>query len=233
MSLLPISWVRECCRLALLMAASVGVAAESATNSAFPDPSPHFGLAEVVTRAGTPVRFVQLLEYHCKTTCTDDDLSVMDGDRLVTDGMENRRVYAWFRGGGKYLRGWLPAANVKELRFARHPAYGKWQGTWMVGDARQIVIKAEPATNALAISASAEWHGGRLENGEQVIHTGDMQGKATPAGNRLVVRDENCVMELELVDEFLGAEDNMQCGGMNVSFSDVYTRDASTGIALR
>jgi hypothetical protein len=54
-----------------------------------------------------------------------------------------------------------------------------------------------------------------------------------PNGNRLVVRNENCVLELELVDEFLGAEDNMQCGGMNVSFSDVYTRNAGAGSALR
>jgi hypothetical protein len=35
--------------------------------------------------------------------------------------------------------------------------------------------------------------------------------------------------ELELVGEFLAAQDNMSCGGMNVSFSDVYTRNASAG----
>ena len=68
-----------------------------------------------------------------------------------------------------------------------------------------------------------------MANGEQVVHTGDVAGKSAPDGNRLVVRGgsnpDDCVLELELVGEFMGAVDNMHCGGMNVGFSDAYTRD--------
>jgi hypothetical protein len=226
-----ILYVRELCRAALLLTASVGVAAEPVTTSDSPNPSQaYFGLARVVAQPGKPVQFAQLLEYQCaeQSACSGSDLSLTDGDRLVTGGVEGKRVYAWFRGRAKYLRGWLLAASVEELPFATHPAPKMWDGTWTVGEVRKIIIKADSSTSELIIAAYAEWHGG--VNGE-VIHTGDVQGKAVPDRNRLVIRTgerpEDCVLELELVGELLAAQDNMHCGGMNVSFSDVYTRNAS------
>jgi hypothetical protein len=229
--------MRELICVALLLTASDGIAAEPVTTSDIPNPShAYFGLAQVVARPGEPVRFVQLLEYQCEeeSTCSGSDLFLMDGDRLVTGGVEGKRVYAWFRGRGKYLRGWLPAAKVKELPFAAHPASKMWDGTWTVGEVRKIIIKTDSATSELIIDAYAEWHGG--VNGE-VTHTGDVQGKGVPDENRLVIRSGrsvwDCVLELELVGEFLAAQDNMHCGGMNVSFSDVYTRNTSAKSALR
>lgn len=122
------------------------------------------------------MRFAQLLESHCEgaPACSDRDLSVADADRLVTGGTEGKRAYAWFRGGGKYLRGWLPAANVKELPFDSHPAPEKWEGTWTAGGVRTIVIGVDRATRELTVAAHAEWYGARLDNGQQVIHTGDI-----------------------------------------------------------
>lgn len=228
--------VRELVCVALLLTASDGIADEPVTTADFPDPSQaYFGLARVVSLQGNPVRFVQLMESQCeKSSCSESEFFLMDGDRLVTGGAEGKRVYAWFRGRGKYLRGWLPTANVKELPFATHPASKMWDGTWTVGEVRKIIIKANSATSELSIDGYAEWHGG--VSGE-VIHTGDVHGEAVPDGNRLVIRTGrsvwDCVLELELVDEFLAAQDNMHCGGMNVSFSDVYTRNASAKSALK
>jgi hypothetical protein len=228
-------YARKLCRLTLLLTPSLGLAADPVTTSDFPAPSQYFGLARVAAQPGKPVRFTQLLEYHCaEASCPDSDLFVANGDRLIMGAVEGNRIHVWFRGGGKYLRGWLPAANVRRLPFTRHPASDKWDGTWTVGDVRKIIIKADAASSTLSVTAHAEWHGGI--NGE-VTHTGDVQGRAVPDGNRLVIRSgglpDGCVLELELVDEFLGAEDNMQCGGMNVGFSDVYTRDARARSALK
>jgi hypothetical protein len=232
-SLWLILYVRELICVALLLTASDGIADEPVNTSDFPDPSTaYFGLARAVARPDQPVRFAQLLEYQCEeeATCSGSDLFLTDGDRLVTGGVEGKRVYAWFRGRGKYLRGWLPAANVKELPFATHPASKMWDGTWTVGEVQKIIVKADSETSELMIDAYAEWHGG--VNGE-VTHTGGVHGKGIPDGNRLVIRNgrnaEDCVLELELVGEFLAAQDNMNCGGMNVSFSDVYIRNASAG----
>jgi hypothetical protein len=229
--------VRELICVALLLTASDGIADEPVTTSDFPDPSQaYFGLAQVVARQGKPVRFAQLLEYRCpeESTCSGSDLFLTDGDRLVTGGLEGKRVYVWFRGRGKYLRGWLPAANVKELPFATRPASKMWDATWTVGEARKIIIKADTATSELIIDAHAEWHGG--VNGE-VTHSGDVQGKGVPDGNRLVIRNsrsvEDCVLEIELMGEFLAVQDNMHCGGMNVSFSDVYARNVNAKSALK
>lgn len=196
------------------------------------------GLAKVVTQPGESVKFVQLLEHECQPAlaCSDKDPFLVAGDRVVTGGQEDRRVYVWFRGRGESMRGWLPSTNVKDLAFETHPALEKWVGTWIVGDVRKIVIKVDRTTHQLTIIGHAKWYGARLENGYQVIHTGDVRGKALPDGNRLTIRsgdDSDCVLDLELVDEFLAAADNMHCGGMNVGFGDVYTRNASKGKPLQ
>jgi hypothetical protein len=196
------------------------------------------GLARVVARPDQPVHFVQLLEYECQPglECSGKDAFVVNGDRVVTGGAEGQRVYVWFRGRGKSMRGWLPAAHVKNLPLDTNPTLEKWKGTWTVGDVREIAIAVDTTTHQLTITANAKWYGARLENGDQVIHTGDVHGKAVPDENRLIIRgadNSDCVLELELVDEFLAAEDNMHCGGMNVSFGDVYTREAGTEKSLQ
>ena len=193
------------------------------------------GLARVVAQPGQPVHFVQLLDYECQPglECSDKDLFVVDGDRLITGGAEGQRVYVWFRGHAKSMRGWLPAAHVKNLPLDTSPTLQKWKGTWTAGGVRKIVIAVDRTTHQLTITANAKWYGAQLENGAHVIHYGDIHGKALPEGNRLIIRGGDdaggCVLEVELVDEFLAAEDNMHCGGMNVGFTDVYTRDAGKG----
>lgn len=220
--------------VALVMAGGVSLCAGPiavATSASAPSFQLNVGLATVVARLGKPVHFVQLLECYPDSACSDKDAFVVNGDRVVTGEAEGQRVYVWFRGRGKSLRGWLPAAHVKNLPLDTNPALEKWKGTWTVGDVRKIVIKVGSTAHQLTITGHAKWYGARLENGYQVIHTGDVRGKALPDGNRVIIRDaddSDCVLELELVDEFLAAEDNMHCGGMNVSFGDVYTRD--TGI---
>jgi hypothetical protein len=193
----------------------------------------NFGLARVVAQQpGQAVHFAQLLEYECQPglKCSDEDLFVVDGDRLVTGGVEGQSIYVWYRGRGESMRGWLPAAHVKSLPLDPSPTLEKWEGTWTVGDVGKIVIAMDPTTHQLTITANAKWYGAQLEDGGQVVHYGDVHGEALPEGNRLIVRGGDdpgdCVLEVELVDEFLAAEDNMHCGGMNVSFTDVYTRDA-------
>lgn len=222
-----------CCPAILLLAASGVMAADSETPPNFPEsPSPYFGLAEVVARPGKAVHFTQLLESQCEASpvCSDKDELVVAGDRLVTGGTEEKRVYAWYRGRGTYLRGWLPAVNAKALPIDRRPALERWVGTWSAGVIRRISIDADASTRQLTVRAHAEWYGGEMANGEHVVHTGDVAGKSAPEGNRLVIRGgsdpDDCVLELELVGEFIGAVDNMHCGGMNVGFSDAYTRDS-------
>jgi hypothetical protein len=224
------------CPAALLLAASGAIATEPEITPKFPEsPNPYFGLAEIVARPGKAVRFTELLESQCEESpvCSEKDEFVVAGDRLVTGGIEHKRVYAWFPGRRMRLRGWLPAVNVKAMSIDQHPALKKWEGAWTAGVVHKISIKADPAARQLAVEAHAEWYGGQLANGEQVIHTGDVEGKAAPDGNRLVIRtgsnSEDCILVLELLGEFMGAVDNMHCGGMNVGFSDAYTRKSGAG----
>lgn len=216
----------------LLLAASRAMTAEPNTAD-FPASEAYFGLAQVSESPGAVVHFVRLLEYQCETDapCSDKSLFVVGGDKLLTGGTDSEGVYAWYRVGRKYLRGWLPPGKIKNLPFDRNPALRSWEGTWTAGTAQRIVIKVETGSHQLTVGARAEWYGTRLADGQQVVHKGDVTGSATPEGNRLVIRSGDkpyqCVLVLELVGEILGAEDNMHCGGMNVGFSDAYVRDAA------
>jgi hypothetical protein len=228
------------CPTVLLLAVSGAIAAEpDVTPKAPGSPTPNFGLAEVVARPGKAVHFTQLLESECEPApgCSDQDYFVEAGDQLVTLGKEGNRVYAWFRGRGMRMRGRLPAANVKALSIDQHPTIERWAGEWSAGAERKISIKLDTATRQLAVAANAEWYGAMLANGEQVVHTGYVVGKAAPDGNQLVIRSgsqsEDCVLTLEIVGEYMGALDNMHCGGMNVGFSDAYTRHADEGNDLK
>jgi hypothetical protein len=64
--------------------------------------------------------------------------------------------------------------------------------------------------------------------GERIIHSGDLEGKAVPAGNQLRIGDPEtpytCVATLRLLHDQLVVSDNSLCGGANVRFDEVYRK---------
>ena len=120
--------------------------------------------------------------------------------------------------------------ECEALPIDRRPALERWVGTWSAGVIRRISIDADASTRQLTVRAHAEWYGGEMANGEHVVHTGDVAGKSAargkPAGHPRWHRSRRLRSGAQLVGEFIGAVDNMDCGGMNVGFSDAYTRDS-------
>jgi hypothetical protein len=73
------------------------------------------------------------------------------------------------------------------------------------------------------------------------VNSGELDGEAKPRGNTLAIgydpdksaelptpeaAKDSCAARLSLYGRYLVVEDNLGCGGMNVSFSGVYVRAA-------
>jgi hypothetical protein len=105
-----------------------------------------------------------------------------------------------------------------------------WQGWWRLGPPVKgvksdlLLLSPGDKPGAIRVSGRAYWYG--LPG---VIHFGQVNGEAVPAGNQLHVTDGDCVLDLTLVNAFeaeIQAVDNQRCGGMNVRFSGTWHRFA-------
>lgn len=106
--------------------------------------------------------------------------------------------------------GWIP-----ESRWAprgQSAASASWVGIWQNEGAKITVTSNK---GRLHIVGKAIWQG--LAD----PHFGSFDFDAIPEGD-IVTLDEGCEVRIRRVGEFLFAQDNQQCGGMNVSFDGLY-----------
>lgn len=99
-----------------------------------------------------------------------------------------------------------------------------WLGQWSDGFNTINITQQE---KKLRVDGEAVWYGAMLESGEQVVHVGELGFLGLPEGRRLQHSEDDeydCAAELIRVGAFMVARDNGRCGGLNVSFSGVYSR---------
>ena len=173
-----------------------------------------------------------------------DRAYVLTGDEVVAMSTDGDWVNAVFTGGAPHFRstsGWLPRAALAESGGAAgRPA--DWAGMWESGDQQQITIKPLPNHRAEVVG-TATWGGddpGRVARGGVNIGYFDttiaLRGAVvtfTPSwddGHPAVMDPppdvKDCVLRLRQLGSYLVADDNGACGGMNVTFTGVYRRDA-------
>jgi hypothetical protein len=125
------------------------------------------------------------------------------------------------------FQGWVPAKAIKFLDVTRHPSLRDWIGTWKLDGIDQLKIR-ESSAGTLRVTGEARWYG-PVVNGERDIHYGSLDGHATPVGSRLYIgrtlSKGECKATLLLIDGYLVATDNNQCGGVNVRFNGVFTKE--------
>ena len=111
--------------------------------------------------------------------------------------------------------GWISNADiaVEQPQPSASPPISAWLGKWKYGDTEIDVARKG---SQLALSGSATSADG---------NEGDIDSKVTPRANELHITDNApCEVWMTLVGSYLVVKDNQQCGGMNVSFTGVYTR---------
>jgi hypothetical protein len=123
----------------------------------------------------------------------------------------------------------MPGSRLSALPVSATPPLKAWFGNWVSGG-NTIEIKLDG--NLLAGSGHAAWpsvdplphppSGGRK--------AAKFSARSYPSANRIDFKNgawndqTECVVSLVLVDRWLVAEDNSNCGGKNVTFTGVYRR---------
>jgi len=214
------------CSLAFLLLASSAAAIEPAAchNGSFLQ-TDNLSLARVTGKKGAKAFFYSTDTGAPGAASSPTSAYVLPGDEVLVNQTAEGWVCAWYSGKKTETVGWLKAGQVEILPAPAVPALRDWVGTWrFYGDSGFLKIAAAK-DEKLAVSGRAVWHGGLAG---QVEHSGRMKGTAAPSGNHLVIperpKEDACIVRLTLLDRYLAAVDNQRCGGMNVTFTSVYTK---------
>ena len=135
-----------------------------------------------------------------------------------------RRSADWICGYAENKDGaapvWVAAAEVSEIEADPNPPVPAWLGNWNNGPNR-IQIKPTNQHSKLVLTGHATWHGTA-----DVEHSGDVDGDVIPNGNHIHYSEGpgGCTIDLTLIGNYIVANDNNGCGGMNVRFWGIWSR---------
>lgn len=141
---------------------------------------------------------------------------VIAGDTVLVGGTSTDWACAAFVGAKGAVTGWIAKRQLALNPTNLNPSLAAWVGEWKSGR-NSLSVQAQNG-GGISVDGLALWGDGPAPR------TGEVQGAATPAGNRATVKDGPCQVTLTLADDWLIASDNHQCGGLNVTFSGVYRR---------
>ncbi len=150
---------------------------------------------------------------------------VLPGDTVLTGAAEGGYVCALFPSKSGDSVGLVLQGEIT-LQPQPAPPVATWVGTWRNGD-DSITLRAKGAQ--LTASGNAYWPSANppLKDRPGGPNLGEMSGTATPQGNRVVFAGkdaDDCEVKLTLLPPFLAATDNLNCGGMNVTFTGIYRK---------
>jgi hypothetical protein len=234
--------------LSALLVVLAGVSASAQTDAAIcggvGEPADALVVAKVAAREGGRAIFLRNGDASAPA-CPADTAAcrqkayVVDGDLLIVGKSLRDFVCAtYISGKGFGHSGWLPKNAVATIAPQHSIAREKWIGRWRAPE-QTITVRPGPTTDTLAISGEATYGArdpdrvkrGAVNIGEFEV-TAHIPGDAfafTPSDGKAVRYDpksDDCGMRLRLQGEYLIAMDNQKCGGLNVTFSGVYRRDA-------
>jgi hypothetical protein len=148
---------------------------------------------------------------------------VIPSDELIVSRAYGKYVCSWYQPKkGDETVGWILASELEIFSPVKAPLLNKWLGEWE-SNGNTINIRRGQKPRTLKITGNAFWRG----LGDN-IHIGELDYTGIPKGYRLETGSGpdkyDCWVKMQMVGDFLIASDNMNCGGVNVSFSGVYRK---------
>ena len=188
-------------------------ACEFAYNGFALSPGEKVQIAEVAKKGG-----VQLEACGASTACIQAPVAWQTPVQIYRQQGEWTCGYVSGRDGAGPA--WIRTENLRVVSYDEHPPLAAWVGAWSGGEVH-VRLRAGSAPGTLQLVGSAVWHGKFTSN------FGDTRGSGSPVGNHLHFVEEgpdSCTIDMTLLGRYILAEDNMQCGGMNVRFQGIWRR---------
>jgi hypothetical protein len=193
-------------------------------NGFFPLESSEYKLANVKGAKNERVYF-----YGDDRSCPNDKNCrmksyVVRGDEIIVSRTFGRWACSWYQPRkGSETVGWIVVDKLEFKETNQNPAPNEWLGVWRYAG-NHVEIGRSESSGFLKITGNAFWRG----LGDN-IHTGELDDNSKPAGNVLKIGEKeageyDCKATLRLVGKYLIVSDNLQCGGVNVTFSGVYQK---------
>jgi hypothetical protein len=197
-------------------------------NGAFPRESKDFRLARINGKKGERIYFYGDEREDCPAA-KDCRLKsyVIPGDEVIVSRTYGEYACGWFQPAkGAETVGWIKSENLEMLETSRNPAEKDWLGDWRFYKNRIVIAKSK-TTALLDITGDATWEG---QAGN--VHVGELDESAKPLEYLLKLGENDteeyaCKVSMWLLGKYLVVSDNLNCGGLNVTFSGVYQKKAS------
>ena len=214
--------------IAVALAGLPAYAAETSMcrNGLFADSDATFGLAKIT---GAPRTYLRLDTGNCpdqSEACRGYGY-VVPGDIVITADSVGDYTCVYFPNKVGGSAGYVRRDEMSALPAPKAPGVADWKGRWKDGD---NTIDLKPAGKNLYGKGEAYWPSANPDPKERPggPHTGSFEGVATPGSGAVIFSEgempEACTVRLKRVGRFLLASDNRQCGGVNVSFTGVYSK---------
>jgi hypothetical protein len=148
---------------------------------------------------------------------------VVPGDRVVAGRSRGGYVCVYYpsRGGGS--AGWMEVGRLEAVATDPNPPLSAWLGSWSEDGNPRVTF--ERRGSGLAVEGEAYWPSRNPSPRDYPggPNEGTIGEILQVSGNR--AHAPECHVRFTLLGDFIVAADpDMQCGGMNVSFSGVYRR---------
>lgn len=216
--------------LALLMLMSVSITTTAQTTEDFPanwcrnglfaSDDAEFGLAKIGGNWTARIHFFKddddCPEYTVKCEMKS---YLVTGDQVLVSRKYGKWVCAWYQPQkGSETVGWLPADKLLLSESPAQPALARWIGLWKYGK-KSLDIRRDGKTGSLKVKGYAIWEGVGAN-----VRVGGVEAVAQPQGKELNLVEEECQVSLKLIGDYLVANDNSECGGVNVRFNGVFRK---------
>lgn len=194
-------------------------------NGAFPRESRDFKLARIAGKKGERVYFYGDEREDCPggKNCRQKSY-VIAGDEVIVSRSFGDYACGWFQPvKGSETVGWIKSENLEMLESNRNPSEKDWLGEWDFYK-NAIVIAKSKTPGMYAVTGDATWEG---QAGN--VHVGELDESAKPVENLLKLGENDteeyaCKVSMWLLGKYLVVSDNLNCGGLNVTFSGVYQK---------
>ena len=190
-------------------------------NGLFAADRAEFKLAKIGGNWTARIHFLRDDEDDCPNHTVKCEMKsyLITGDQVLVSRKYDQWICAWYQPRkGSETVGWLPADKLLVSEQSARPALANWLGLWKYGKT-SLNIRRDGKIGRLKVKGYAIWEGSR-DN----VHVGGVEAAAQPVGNELVLVEEECRVTLKLVGDYLVADDNSECGGVNVRFNGVFRK---------